>query len=444
MRLLPETTPAPQACESTRADHAAVADLAFARRVEDWLAGLSCSQSEREMRRQLFRQAAATGLPDPRKEAWRYADLKGLRLAAFFPSLALAEALAEADEDEASPWPKLRFRDGCCCDRNRGEDDALGAWSLDRGCPPDLLAQDVLESDESIWRLARAFATHGAQVNLARGQHHQLELISTTHAGAAHGLHHLKLAQDTDLTLLVRFQGGATAVSERIRLTLEDGARARILLLQEAATATHHFLRVDADIGARAELVLVQAVVGAGYARAEHHWRFAGAAGRGALALLGLPHAGGKADVLTRFRHADQNTQSRQSVRMLAARQDRAAYQGLVHVAEGADGTDSRQDAKGLLLTPGGEIDLKPELEIFADEVACAHGATVGQLDPLALFYLTARGIPETQARRMLIAAFADAVIRLWPGEDAFLQAMEETVAPALAALSAADEGEAA
>ncbi len=443
MRPLPETIPATQTGDSASADRAAVADLAFARRVEDWLEGLSCPPAERTIRRQLFRQASAAGLPDARTEAWRYADLKGLGLADFFPSL--AGASEQEDEEDATPWPRLRFRDGCRCDRGWSEDDdAIGAWALDRGCLSVPPGPDASASEDGIWRLARAFATHGARVNMAPGRNRRLELISTARAGAAHGLHDLRVAQDADLTLLIRVQGAAPVASERILLTLEDGARARILLLQEAGAGARHFLRVDAEIGAQAELVLVQAVAGAGYARAEHHWRFAGVAGRGELAVLGLPHAAGETDVLTRFRHADRSTQSRQRVRMLAARQDRAVYQGLVHVGHGADGTDSRQDAKGLLLAPGGEIDLKPELEIFADDVACAHGATVGQLDPLALFYLTARGIPETQARRMLIVAFADAVIRRWPGEDAFRHAMEETVAPALAALSAMDEGEAA
>jgi len=441
MRPLPETIPAASTSASARADHAAVADLAFARCVQDWLEGLSCSQAERERRRRLFRQAAAAGLPDTRTEAWRYADLKGLALADFFPSLA---GTPEDDEDDAAPWDQWRFRDGRCCERNRQAGDTVNTWSLDRGCPPDLLTPGVPEREDSVWQLARAFATHGVQVNITRGQERRLELISTAHAGPAHGLYHLRVAPEANLTLLIRIKGGATAVSERIRLTLEEGARARILLLQEAAAGTHHFLRVDAELGAQAALVFGQAVVGTGYARAEHHWRFAGSAGRGELALLGLPHAGGRADVLTRFRHSGRRTQSHQSVRMLAARRDRAVYQGLVHVAHGADGTDSRQDAKGLLLTRGGEIDLKPELEIFADDVACAHGATVGQLDSLALFYLMARGIPEEEARRMLIMAFADAVIRLWPDADGFSHAMEEAVAPALAALSRMDEGAAA
>jgi Fe-S cluster assembly protein SufD len=84
----------------------------------------------------------------------------------------------------------------------------------------------------------------------------------------------------------------------------------------------------------------------------------------------------------------------------------RGVYQGKVAVAVGANGSDSRQSAKGLLLEDRAEIDLKPELEILADDVKCAHGAAVGDLDAESLFYLRSRGIPEAEARALLMRAF--------------------------------------
>jgi Fe-S cluster assembly protein SufD len=92
----------------------------------------------------------------------------------------------------------------------------------------------------------------------------------------------------------------------------------------------------------------------------------------------------------------------------VAAGQGRAVYQGKVTVAKGADGSDSNQSAKALLLGEGAEADLKPELEIFADDVKCAHGAAVGDLDAESLFYLRARGIPESEARGLLLQAFLE------------------------------------
>src|SRR4029078_543370 len=97
------------------------------------------------------------------------------------------------------------------------------------------------------------------------------------------------------------------------------------------------------------------------------------------------------------------NTNSTQLFKHVAAGQARAIYQGKVTVAKGADGSDSSHTAKALLLGDQSEADLKPELEIFADDVKCAHGAAVGDLDAESLFYLRARGIPESQARRLVL-----------------------------------------
>jgi Fe-S cluster assembly protein SufD len=117
---------------------------------------------------------------------------------------------------------------------------------------------------------------------------------------------------------------------------------------------------------------------------------------------------GAHADVTTHIIHAHGDTLSTQLFKHVAGGKARAVYQGKITVAEGADGSDSRQTAKALLLDERAEADLKPELEIFADDVKCAHGAAVGDLEADSLFYLRARGIPEDEARGLLIHAFLD------------------------------------
>jgi len=136
--------------------------------------------------------------------------------------------------------------------------------------------------------------------------------------------------------------------------------------------------------------------------------------GEGAQAhLSGVAVLDGKRhnDVTTHVIHRHGNTNSTQVFKHVAAGQARAVYQGKVTVAKGADGSDSSQTAKALLLGDGAEADLKPELEIFADDVKCAHGAAVGDLDADSLFYLRARGIPESQARGLLLQAFLEDAI---------------------------------
>jgi Fe-S cluster assembly protein SufD len=113
-------------------------------------------------------------------------------------------------------------------------------------------------------------------------------------------------------------------------------------------------------------------------------------------------------DVTTHIIHRHGDTKSSQLFKHVAGGQSRAVYQGKVTVAKGANGSDSVQTAKALLLDEAAEADLKPELEIFADDVKCAHGAAVGDLDADSLFYLRARGIPEAEARGLLLHAFLE------------------------------------
>jgi len=137
-------------------------------------------------------------------------------------------------------------------------------------------------------------------------------------------------------------------------------------------------------------------------------------AGEGAEAdLSGVSVLGDKAhaDITTRIDHAVPNTTSRQLFKKVAGGKSRAVYQGKIIVREGAVGSDSRQTAKALLLSDRAEADLKPELEILADDVKCAHGAAVGDLDQDSLFYLRSRGIPEAEARGLLIHAFLQEVV---------------------------------
>jgi Fe-S cluster assembly protein SufD len=132
-----------------------------------------------------------------------------------------------------------------------------------------------------------------------------------------------------------------------------------------------------------------------------------------AVHLSGVSVLDGKrhSDVTTHVTHAVAGTCSTQLFKHVAGGHSRAVYQGKVTVAQGADGSDSNQSAKALLLGENAEADLKPELEIFADDVKCAHGAAVGDLDTESLFYLRSRGIPEAEARGLLLHAFLEGAV---------------------------------
>ena len=120
-------------------------------------------------------------------------------------------------------------------------------------------------------------------------------------------------------------------------------------------------------------------------------------------------------ELITTVRHFEANATSRQTVRGIAGRKGTISYLGKVAVSRDAQKTDSVQSVKGMPLDRSGTVNAKPELEIFADDVKCAHGATVGELDAQALFYLASRGLPPAEAKSLLLRAF---VSGLFDGSD--------------------------
>jgi len=128
-------------------------------------------------------------------------------------------------------------------------------------------------------------------------------------------------------------------------------------------------------------------------------------------------------ELVTTVRHFEANATSRQTVRGIAGSQGTISYLGKVAVSRDAQKTDSVQSVKGMLLDRSGTVNAKPELEIFADDVKCAHGATVGELDAMQLFYAESRGLDPMSARTLLLEAF---VMGLWDsarGGDAIREA---------------------
>jgi len=172
-----------------------------------------------------------------------------------------------------------------------------------------------------------------------------------------------------------------------------------------------HRIRLIVGEGARAELFVAN--VGEDYTRVEVQVRLA----KGAhFQFGGVTIGGGEAtrEFVTRTVHAEPEATSHQVVRAVHWGTATGNFLGRIDVARDAQKTDAAQDFKGLLLERGASANAKPELEIFADDVKCAHGAAIGELDETARFYMAARGIPPEAARRLLVRAFiADAFVAL-------------------------------
>ena len=151
--------------------------------------------------------------------------------------------------------------------------------------------------------------------------------------------------------------------------------------------------------------------LGARLARLDMNLRLNGEGAEAQLRGVAALAHDGHADVTTVMEHASPNTTSRQLFKSVLGPETRSVMQGRVSVREGAMKSDSHQLFKALLLTDRAEADAKPELEIFADDVVCGHGTAIGALDEDSLFYLRARGIPEGEARNLLVRAFLEDVL---------------------------------
>ena len=166
-------------------------------------------------------------------------------------------------------------------------------------------------------------------------------------------------------------------VARRLVITLAPGARFDLRVLN----AGHAFGRIAVDV----------------------------TLGRGADFTLGAAQLGGGADqleIVTEVTHAEPDATSQQVIRSVLAGRASGTYLGKVAVARGADGTDAGQSVRAMLLDRTATANARPELEIYADDVKCAHGCAVGELDAAGLFYLESRGLPPGEAKRLMLQAF--------------------------------------
>ncbi len=224
------------------------------------------------------------------------------------------------------------------------------------------------------------------------GQGHVRALLVLEEGAALTVLEHSDAADTRNVGFEIAL--GANAQLHHVRLApASDAVQVEEISIALARDARYH--GHFANFGAK--LSRIELAIGLEGEGAEAHLS-------GVSVLADAAHA----DVTTHITHALGHTQSTQLFKKVAGGKAQAVYQGKITVAHGANGSDSRQTATAILLGDRAEADLKPELEIFADDVKCAHGAAVGDLDADSLFYLRARGIPEKEARHLLIHAFLE------------------------------------
>ncbi|WP_028007698.1 SufB/SufD family protein [Solimonas flava] len=378
--------------------------------------------TERAARAAAFDTFAQRGLPDDGIERWHYTNLQP------FAAQPVHLALATAAPD-LSAW-RL---DGC------DEHVWINGRALNDAAAPAPLPS--LDAHAGLAGLHRAFATPGLQLTVPRDVRldrplHVLSVSDAREAGEMfHLAHRIRLERGAQALLIVQNIGlpGATRFStQSLSIELAEGAQLTLVRVQDEARGTTHWLQTAADVGRDARLDVVNvdlpcetadpipgeaAAAKASGTLIRSDWRVKLAAPGAHAELSGLFGADGRVHLDNQYEidHAAPHGTSRQWFRGLGFGPSQAILNGRVVVQRGAQKTDSEQRIANLMLAKGAEIDAKPELEIYADDVKCAHGASCGQLDDAAVFYLRARGVPEAQARALLIYSFINDVLARVP-----------------------------
>jgi len=259
----------------------------------------------------------------------------------------------------------------------------------------------------------------GLALRVTREISQPVHLQFLQHAEAGHGRVLVVVEQNASLCLLESHAGSATGLGNLgMEIVLHPNARLTHVRVADAAPDAVQVEEIGVTVARDARYLGHFSQKGAKLSRVELTVALQGEGAEaqlsGASVLSGSLHA----DVTTHIDHVVGKTASRQLFKKVAGGHSRAVYQGKITVREGANGSDSRQTAKALLLGTRAEADLKPELEILADDVKCVHGAAIGDLDADSLFYLRSRGIPETEARILLIRGFLEEPIAEIARED--------------------------
>jgi Fe-S cluster assembly protein SufD len=370
------------------------------------------------------------GFPTRRQEAWKYSDLRSISGEAWHEPLAPLGAAPAA----IPPLGQAR------------------AVLVDGRFRPDLSDLDALPDGMRVQSLARVLADDPDRVAgrlgaLAAIEAHPMAALNTMlmedglvieleEGVAFDGALHLASVGTAPGGRPVAFHPRVLVVLHKgAKLTLAESAEAPAaakfldnpvteIWLAAGAHLTHARLQALPDTAAQLATTYARVAEGATYdsfvlvagaalSRNEIHATLAGPHAtchlNGAQLLDGSRHA----DTTTEIDHAAPRCASRQTYKSVLAGRSRAVFQGRIHVHQVAQKTDGYQMNQALLLSPDAEMDSKPQLEIYADDVKCSHGATVGELDETQLFYLRSRGIPAEEARALLVHAFLGDALEL-------------------------------
>jgi Fe-S cluster assembly protein SufD len=404
---------------------ATAAENALAETFRDTKAKLPGNAAVAARRAQSFEAFARAGLPNRHIEAWHYTDLrnlmrKALPLVAAPSSDEIAKLAAEAAR---LPSPRLVLVDGVFAPElstalPAGVSVVSLAAALAQGDATliESLAAAWAEADDAMVSLNAALMQDGLVIDVAPGAQIQtpLHVVYATVAaepGARFSRSLVRVGAGAKFRLneMSLGQGGRVGQTNNA-LIFEVGDNAEVAHSQSLTGTEPGSLRLETfmvKLGAKAQFDSFALITGAGLVRRQIYKLFAGADAKASLRGVSLLRGREHADTTLFVRHVATGCEGRQNFRYILDDEAIGVFQGKIVVDRVAQKTDGRMLAKALLLSDDATMNSRPELEIFADDVACGHGATIGGLSEDQLFYLQSRGLPRKEAEALLLEAFA-------------------------------------
>lgn len=414
-------------------------------------------------RQESFDIIRSGGLPNQKDEAWKYTSLNTLVNTSFIPA-------ARADDVDVTHLPVTlpliggavrvvlvngAFRDdlsqGITLENSQGRILMPLAEVFDHSPAylKPILGTVAKPGKSAIAALNTSYMEDGLLLKLGDSMRldnpiHVVSIgASGAHAGSFHPRIEVKLGRDAQATLVESHIGlpGQPYLSNALsEIDVGEHARLNHYVIVSEDSDAFHLGRSDIHVASDGQYNSFVLSMGGALVRREAHVTFGGigATARvdGAYGISGSQHS----DIHSEIMHCAPSTSSTQTIKGVLAGKSHGVFQGCIHVAKEGKGTDGRQLHKALLLNQGPEVNCKPELEIYAEDVQCAHGATTGELDEHQLFYLLSRGIDEAKARALLIEGFLDDVVLKVEHQEA-QQLILETVKNWLAAQTALFDG---
>ncbi|HEX8167846.1 MAG TPA: Fe-S cluster assembly protein SufD [Beijerinckiaceae bacterium] len=364
------------------------------------------------------------GLPHRRVEEWKYTDLRALMreaapLSEKPDAAAVAAAFNGARAFAGLEALRLTFVNGhfapemSDAERPAGIEVAPLDDALASGHPLlASLAPVEAARDNAAYALNAAFMNDGAVIGVAAGHEATLHLRFVNDGASAFATATRVLVvveEGASLTLVESHEGageGAHQLNDVVEIVARDRASVKHVRLNAEGSRALSLSTLTARLGANVSFDTLNVVTGSAVSRHQVFLAFAGEHAKANVNGATMIKAGQHADTTLLVDHAVPHCDSRELFKTVIDGEATGVFQGKIVVRPHAQKTDGRMMSAAVLLSEGGTMNNKPELEIFADDVQCAHGATCGQLDEDLLFYLMARGLPRPEAETLLVQAF--------------------------------------